>query len=422
MSNRPFLLYLAVIIGALLALVDSPALHTVAVVISELFINLLKLISLPLIFLSMISVITGMKDFDQIKNLGGKVLKYTLFTTVVAATTALLLFLLIDPVGSSIAAATANLAENSAALLAEEVPSHSGYITYLIKTVPSNFLEPFIENHVIGVLFLALLFSAAILKLPQDKKELLHTFFSSLYSAVMVITGWIVALMPIAVAAMVFLFALEISSGKLNFVPVALYLFCVLLANFVQAFLFLPALLKVKGIAPLRLAKAVLPALSLAFFSKSSSAALPSAMGCAAAAKISSKTANFSLPLCTTVNMNACAAFILTTVLFVSMSSGVTFTPIELVSWVFIATLAAFGNAGVPMGCFFLASALLAAMDVPLTLLTVILPFYNLMDMFESAINIWSDICVTAVVDKECKAEEEHALPLTEYLLEGNNR
>jgi len=149
------------------------------------------------------------------------------------------------------------------------------------------------------------------------------------------------------------------------------------------------------------------PALSLAFFTKSSSAALPMAIQCAEHRNgISPKVANFSLPLCTTINMNACAGFILITVLFVSMSNGMVYTLPEMAAWIFIATLAAIGNAGVPMGCYFLSSAFLAAMNVPLNILGVILPFYAMIDMLESAINVWSDSCVTAIVDKELNATE----------------
>ena len=71
-----------------------------------------------------------------------------------------------------------------------------------------------------------------------------------------------------------------------------------------------------------------------------------------------------------------------------------------MVLWILIATVAAVGNAGVPMGCYFLTSALLATMDVPLGLMGVILPFYALIDMLETAINIWSDSCVAAIVDE----------------------
>src|SRR5262249_37762809 len=147
----------------------------------------------------------------------------------------------------------------------------------------------------------------------------------------------------------------------------------------IQAFVVLPGFLRANGLSSIRLAKQMLPALSVAFFSKSSSAALPMAMRCAEEnAGISRKVASFSLPLCTTINMNACAAFILITVLFVSMSHGAVYSGMEMALWVLIATIAAIGNAGVPMGCYFMASAFLAAMNMPLNILGIILPFYTL--------------------------------------------
>lgn len=212
--------------------------------------------------------------------------------------------------------------------------------------------------------------------------------------------------MPFAVWAFVTLFYLDLKGG-LEASSLALYLSCVVIANLVQAIIVLPAMLKLRGISPWSLFKQMSPALSIAFFGKSSSAALPMAISCATErAGISKKTANFSLPLCTTINMNACAAFILTTVLFVSMSNGVVFSYGELILWIFIATAAAVGNAGVPMGCYFLSSAILASMNVPLNILGVILPFYALIDMLESAINVWSDCSVTAAVDYELAQEE----------------
>jgi Na+/H+-dicarboxylate symporter len=74
--------------------------------------------------------------------------------------------------------------------------------------------------------------------------------------------------------------------------------------------------------------------------------------------------------------------------------------------WIILSTIAAIGNAGVPMGCYFLASAFLAAMNVPLHILGIILPFYTLIDMLESAINVWSDSCVAAVVQQEISQED----------------
>src|SRR5262249_22959580 len=259
-------------------------------------------------------------------------------------------------------------------------------------------------------LFLAMLFSFAIIALPSNHRSVIHSFFSSLYAAIIIITKWIIVLMPIAIWAFITLFIRDLNRG-LDVTSLALYLTCVIAANLIQAFIVLPSLLKLKGISPITLLKGMWPALSIAFFTKSSAAALPMAMRCAEErVGIPRKVASFTLPLCTTINMNACAAFILTTVLFVSMSQGVHYTPAEMIVWIALATVAPIGNAGVPMGCYFLSSAFLAAMNVPLNILGVILPFYTLIDMLESAINVWSDSCVAAVVNKEAKQAGDLAL------------
>jgi Na+/H+-dicarboxylate symporter len=204
----------------------------------------------------------------------------------------------------------------------------------------------------------------------------------------------------------------------LDIKSLALYLVCVIAANVIQAFIILPGLLQWKNISPLKMARGMMPALSVAFFTKSSAAALPMAMRCAEEnVGVSRKVASFTLPLCTTINMNGCAAFILITVLFVSMSQGVTYSYPEMIVWIFLSTIAAIGNAGVPMGCYFLSSAFLAAMNVPLNILGIILPFYTIIDMLESAINVWSDSCVAAVVHQEMIQLASHSVgdqPLVE--------
>ncbi len=386
---------LATLLGIAAGALHSPAIFAVADGISHLFINMLKLVSLPIIFLSIVSTASGMESVNEIKNLGKKVIKYTLLTTIIAATVALSLFLTINPVSPDVQA-----------LPLEQAQNQPGYFAYLMKAIPSNVVQPFSENNVIGVLILAMLLSIATLSLPNQNRATLHQFFSSLYAAVMKITTWIVRLMPFAIWAFIALFIKDIKNG-LEFKSLALYLTCVVGANLIQAFIVLPLLLKWHKISPVQTARQMSPALSVAFFTKSSAAALPMAMRCAEEnVKISRKVASFTLPLCTTINMNACAAFILTTVLFVSMSNGVTFSPLEMGSWIFIATIAAIGNAGVPMGCYFLSGAFLAAMNVPLNILGIILPFYTLIDMLESAINVWSDSCVATVVNKEISQEE----------------
>ncbi len=395
MLSTPTLFAIGILLGLISGVFQTPLINAGASITAEIFINLLKLVSLPIIFLSIVSVASKMESPKEMRYLGKKVIKYTIFTTLIAASVALSIYLAINPAGELAAPVQANLPTDS-----------QGYLHYLIAIIPSNMVQPFVDNHVIGVLFLAMLLSFSILSLPEEHRKTLAPFFNSLYAAVMKITSWIIALMPLAIWAFITLFVRDLYEG-LDITTIASYLACILLANLFQACFVLPLFLKAKGISPIKLFREMLPALSVAFFSKSSSGALPMAVKCAESrAGISPKVAGVSLPLCTTINMNACAAFILITVLFVSMSHGITFSLPEMLVWILVATIAAVGNAGVPMGCYFIASAFLVSMNVPLNILGVILPFYGLIDMLESAINVWSDSCVTAVVDKELHETE----------------
>ncbi len=108
--------------------------------------------------------------------------------------------------------------------------------------------------------------------------------------------------------------------------------------------------------------------------------------------------------------MNGCAAFIFTTVIYLMENQGIMPSFSRIVLWIIIATIAAIGNAGVPMGCFFLSMSLLVSMNVSLDLMAIILPFYGLIDMLETALNVWSDSCVVTVVDKKVKEREAELL------------
>lgn len=401
--NTNVLMAIAFTAALLSAYLNVPLIDRLATIVSEVFINILKCISIPLIFLSIVSTISSMDNVSEFKRLGSKVVKYTFLTTFIAAFVALAIFLIIDPARSQIHLATIPVDGIAA--------GQNSYMNYLIGIIPSNALAPFVENQVISVLFLALLASLAILSLPIEQRAPLRSLFSSLYAMIMKIASWIVSLMPIAIWSFVTLFFRDMRDG-LEFSQLALYLSCVLIANLIQGFIVLPLFMKSKGVSPIGLAKGMLPALSVAFFTKSSSATLPMAIRCAEEnVGLSKRVTSFAFPLCTTINMNACAAFILTTILFVSMAHGIQYSAIDYFMWAIIASIAAVGNAGVPMGCYFLASALLASMNVPLNLMGVILPFYAIIDMLETALNVWSDSAVVAVVDKEVR--QEVAVPVT---------
>jgi Na+/H+-dicarboxylate symporter len=392
----PLIMIAGVISGSgLLFMHDT--IMTIADVLSIVFMKLLKLVSLPIIFLSITTTISGLDKYEDLTQTGSKVLRYTLGTTICAATIALILFLIIDPANMQFV----NLEPGQTT-----IDQEMRYIDYLLNIIPSNAIQAFADNNVIGTLLIGVGIGVASLSLPNHQQKSLHTLFSSLYAAVFKITSWILRLVPLAIWAFVALFTQSIISQELQLGMLSLYLFCVVGANILQAVIILPLLLKQKGLKPSTVFTQMLPALQVAFWSKSSSAALPVALQCIKKHdNVTEKIANISLPLCISINMNGCAAFILITVFFVAKCNGVLFSAPEMLIWIIISTLTAVGNAGVPMGCYFLSCALLGSMGIPLKVMGFILPFYVLIDMLESAINVWSDICVTLAVNADAESE-----------------
>ena len=385
-----FFILIAIVLGVFLGLLNNNFVFIVSTTITSIFIKFLKLIGIPIVFLSLVSNIGGMKSFHEMKTLGKKIFLYAVITTLIAASVALILFLIIKPSHTGFSSNVSNI-------------EHTGsYLSFLIDAIPDNFLNAFVTNNVISVAILGILFGIAILFLPVENKKTLNHFFSSFFMVFLKITKFIISFMPIGILAFVCLFVKEIRENGSKLKDLILYLSCVVGANLIQGLIILPLFLKFKKLSPTKAFKGMYPALLTAFFTKSSNAALPVSIKCSEDnLNISPKIANLTHSLCSVINMNACAAFILITVLFVSKSTGIHFSIFQMIMWIFLATIAAIGNAGVPMGCYFLASAFLSSMGVDLYLMGLILPIYTLIDMLESALNVWSNSCVCYVVDKE---------------------
>lgn len=406
LSLQSGLLLAAVGLGILTGYLNLPLLIQLAEVVSDLFVRLLKLISMPICFLSITATLSGMKDLKALKSMGGQVLRYTLLTTLLASVVAWGFFVFFDPAVE--AQSLLSQLSNPSELVDQALPisnPNKHVLGYFINAIPQHIFQPFIEGNIFGVMFLAIVISLATIQLEEEPKRILHGAFSSAFRLIMTMTKGLLKILPLAIWAFITLFVRDMqamgSAANLVLQSLLWYLVCVIGANLVQALLVLPLFLRYHGLSPSKVFKAMSPAIFFAFWSKSSSATLPLAMECAEKRlKLAPAVSRFSLPLCTTVNMNACAAFIFLTVLFVAKSHGMSFSTADYLMWVIIATVSAIGNAGVPMGCYFLSSALVASLHLPLSLLAIILPFYSLIDMLETAINIWSDACVTAATNE----------------------
>lgn len=147
-----------------------------------------------------------------------------------------------------------------------------------------------------------------------------------------------------------------------------------------------------------------MPAVLMALFTKSSAATLPVTMQTAEdRLGVSNQVSRFVLPICTTINMNGCAAFILVTSLFLMQNGEMPLPWTTMILWLFISVISAVGNAGVPMGCYFLTLSLMSGINAPIGIMGIILPIYTIIDMIETAENVWSDSCVCAMVDRDLK-------------------
>lgn len=386
---------IALLLGAITGILRYPLFIQSAHFLSEIFLGALKLIGIPIIFLSILSTVSGFKSLKEMQFLGRKVLKYTILTTLIAATTALIFYLTINP--------STNLKMDGDL----PVPIQPSFLGTLLQMFPTNFIEVFLENNVFGAALISAVMGISILSLPEKQRVHLHTLFSSLFQALLKVTSIIIRFIPIGIWAFTTLFLQQVVYDYHSMTPLVYYIICVVGANLVQGIVVLPIILKIKGISPLKTLKMAYPALLTAFFSKSSSAALPLTIQCSIEkGKMSKKVANFSLPLCSVINMNGCAAFILITVLFVSAQAGLHFSFPMMLFWIVLSTLAAIGNASVPMGCYFLSSAFLVSMGVPIGVMGLILPIYAFIDMIETALNVWSDISVTSIVNKEASLQE----------------
>ena len=392
------ILFFSILLGIGTGFSNQKILMTAAEIVSKLFLNYLSMIAAPIVLLAILSTIINMRGLEQIRRLGKKVAIYTFLTTIFASMVALGLFLVFDPVS-----AVQNGSESITV-----VGEQQSYLYFLTEIIPSNIFKAITENKVISIAFLGFLFGITAHFLPQEQRNTLQKGFSALFQLFLKIAGIVVYIMPIALWAFMALLVKEIQEQRAAVSGLWLYLSVVVLANLVQGIVIIPLLLKTRGLSPWRIAKGGFKALLIAFFTKSSNAALPISLKLAKEKLgIRPEVANFTLPLCTVINMNGCAAFILTTVLFVAGINGHVFSPFDLAFWVLMSVIAAIGNAGVPMGCFFLSSAFLISMNVPLTAMGLILPFYALIDMEETALNVWSDLSVASIVNRECGETEE---------------
>ena len=384
----------ALVLGAVLGLLGVAWLDKSMEFIALVYTRLFQLLAVPTIVLA---VITTFATFGS--NGSGKIfghtITYTLLTTFAAAAVGAILYFVIAP-GNLPAEA---LSSNDATSV---VDSQLSYSNHFISVIPNNIIRPFLDGNVLSLLILAFAVGIGLSKLPDsENKAVVVKGLTGLQDLLFLLIRGLIWTLPLGIVAFSAQLSAQLSAGVIAD-SIGKYVLVVLGGNVIQFFVVLPLFLLARGLNPFHVLSRMTPAVLMALFTKSSAATLPVTMETAEERLgIKSNVSRFVLPICTTINMNGCAAFILVTSLFVMQNGGTPITIGTVLLWILISVISAVGNAGVPMGCYFLTLSLMSGVGAPVAILGIILPIYTIIDMVETAENVWSDSCVASMVDKD---------------------
>ena len=390
----------ALLIGAVLGWMQIPSLNGFFDFVATVFTRLFQFIAVPTIALAVITTLAELGGKKETGKIFIHAVTYTLLTTFSAALVGLVLYNIIAP---------GNLPADIVGAAAGDVPQKLEKLTYyehFLSVIPNNVLQPFLAGNVLSVLLIAAFAGLALAFMPKtDNREVLLKGIKGLQELLFTMIRGILYVLPIGILAFAAQLSAQIEAGVIVG-SLGKYVAVVLGGNMIQFFIVLPLFLLVRGLNPLYVFRQMYPAVAVALFTKSSAGTLPVTLASAENnLKVNTKVSRFVLPICTTINMNGCAAFILTTSLFVMQNAGIELTMGTMITWLFVAVLAAVGNAGVPMGCYFLTLSLMSSLGVPLGIMGIILPIFTVIDMIETAENVWSDSCVCAMTDHDLQGK-----------------
>lgn len=400
-STKQFILWFAaLIIGAGLGMLGNASINALCDFVATIFTRLFQCIAIPTIALAVITTLASLGAKRETGRIFAHTIVYTLLTTFAAAAVGLGLYIAIAP---------GNLAADIVGAAAADVPMQKMGVTYydhILSVVPSNIFQTLQSGNVLSVLLLSAAAGLGLAFMPEsENRSTLLKGIMGLQELLFTLIRGLMTVLPVGVLAFAAQLSAQLEAGVIVG-ALGKYMMVVLGGNFIQFFLVLPLFLLLRGVNPIHVFKKMSPALAVALFTKSSAATLPVTLSSAENnLKVNTKVSRFVLPICTTINMNGCAAFILVTSLFVLQNAGYEMTMGTMVTWLFISVFAAIGNAGVPMGCYFLTLSLTTSMGAPLGIMGVILPIYTIIDMIETAENVWSDSCVCAMTNHDLEGK-----------------
>ena len=358
----------------------------------KVFVNSLKMLVVPLVFVSLICGTCSLSDPSKLGRLGGKSILLYLATTAIAITTAITLALVIAPgEGQDLV--------SDAAFAAKEAPSLS---QVLVNIMPSNPIESMAKGNMLQIIMFALLFGIAI-SLSGESGKRIADFFNDLNVVVMKL---VVILMNLAPYGVFFLMAKLFSEIELSTIGNLLkYFLVVLLALFIHALVTYPVILKLlSGLNPVIFIRKMRDAALFAFSTASSNATIPVTLETATKKMgVHNNVASFTVPLGATINMDGTAIMQGVATVFIAQIYGVDLNINDYLMVILTATLASVGTAGVPGVGLIMLAMVLQQVGLPVEGIALIMGVDRLLDMTRTAVNVTGDTMVTCIVAKSEK-------------------
>jgi proton glutamate symport protein len=369
--------------------------------LGTLFINLLKMVVVPLIAASIITGVASVGSGRDLGRLGVKTLAYYVFTTLLAVLIALALVDFIKPGIVNGEPARSLLAlEASSDVVNSAVQQKTNVTVFdtLLGIVPTNILQAATSNNLLGVMFFSVLFGFFLARIELPYRQTLLDFWQGLFRVMMRMTIWVMTLAPVGVFGLT---ARVIAKSGIHAAgPILTFGACVIAGILIYALIAVPILVRAAGVQnPFRLFSAMSPALLTAFSTASSAATLPMSLECLEKrAGVSERIASFVMPLGTSINHAGSALYECAGAMFIAQAYGLHLSFGQQFTVVTLALLTSMGIASIPAASLVAISVILSAVGLPPEGIGALLVLDRLLDMARTAINVYADAACTVIV------------------------
>ena len=369
--------------------------------VGAMFINLLKMLIVPLILSSVITGVARLGTGPDLGRLGGKTLVFYVTTTLIAVLIALALVNFVEPGvrnGEPVRHLLALTADAEKVTEGVMNSAHTSVFETLRAVVPDNIVQAAANTKMLGLVLFSILFGFFLARIPQPYVDTMFGFWEGVFLVMMRMTGFVMQLAPIGVFGLIA--KVVAISGFEGAGPLLLFAGCVLAGLVIFGFVALPILLAtVARVNPWRLYPAMAPALLTAFSTASSSATLPLALECLEErAKVSPRIAGFVMPLGASMNHAGSALYECAAAMFIAQAYGLHLPFGTQFTVVILALVTSMGMAGIPAASLVGIAVILAAVGLPAEAIGVLLVFDRILDMCRTAINVLADSACTVIV------------------------